>query len=703
MRAILTPICCFLLSIAGCAQQPSRYAGPLEPGQALAAFELVDGFAAAVFAAEPQLADPVELLFDEQGRAVVIEMPDYPDKPAFGQGKSRIVLLSDTDGDGRMDHRAVFADGLSEATSALPWKGGLIVTAAPDILYLKDEDGDGRADRRDILFTGFFENNSEAQITNLWLNPDGWIYASNFGQAGMISAPSVPEAPPVNVRGADFRFRLDPLRFEQAAGPTQFGQAVDVWGNRFGTHNTQHINQFVIPWRYLHRHPHLPATGTIQNISDHDLRMYQRTPAPYWRAERTARRQKQYDEAGTGRIEYAADHFTGSAGGTVYDGDLFPPRFHGTVFTGDVAGNLVHRDSLAAAPGDPAFVAMRPAGERDREFLASTDPWFRPASFTVGPDGALYVVDMYRQHIETPVSIPEDLKADMDFYAGADRGRIYRIAPTGAPPAADPAALNDASTPALVAALADPNGWRRRTAQRLLLERADPAAVEPLRKTLTASEAPARLLALYLLDAQDALRASDVTRALKDPEAGIRMHALRLSESFPELDAAVAPLLDDASGRVALQAALTLGNRSGRAVADLFAAFVEAHAGNPWMRLAVLSAPSGASLATLNALERRRFFQNQDDDRAAFLQETAAVLAVRNVPDELNRFIDFLVDHPEPFWVAAGFTGLKEGHDSSVPLILSDRAIDNINAFMRSSSAVVQDLSGDVLALTPAR
>ena len=440
---------------------PPDYPDALTPEQALASFELREDFQIQVFAAEPFVKDPVSMVFDERGRVFAVEMPDYPDKPAQGEGKSRVLLLEDTDNDGRIDSHTVFEDSLSEATSALPWKGGLIVTAAPNILYLEDTDGDGRADEREVLFTGFFENNSEAQITNLRFSVDNWIYASNFGQAGMITSTRNPATPALDVKGGDFRFRMDTNQFEVAAGPTQFGQGIDDWGNRFVTHNTTHISQLVIPWRYLHRHPYLPDPSMITNISDHDLRMYQRTPAPYWRAERTRRRQIQYDKAGAGRIEYAADHFTGSSGGTVYNGKLFPEQYYGNVFTGDVAGNLVHRDLLVPLPNSPTFVARRAADEAGREFLVTADSWFRPASFSVGPEGALYVVDMYRQHIETPLSIPEDLKADMDFYNGAEMGRIYRISPVDTTAARVHPNLDASTTEALVDMLAHPAGWWR--------------------------------------------------------------------------------------------------------------------------------------------------------------------------------------------------------------------------------------------------
>ncbi len=388
----------FLVLLSACTSAPD-YPDALTPEAALLSFELREEFQIEVFAAEPFIKDPVEMVIDERGLVYVVEMPDYPYKPAPGEGKSRVVLLNDTDGDGRVDDRTIFVDGLPDATSALSWAGGLIVTAAPNILYFKDTNGDGIADEREVLFTGFFENNSEAQITNLRFSIDNWIYASNFGQAGAITSSRNPSAPSLDVAGGDFRFRMDTNEFESAAGPTQFGQGINDWGERFVTHNTTHISHLVIPWRYMHRHPHMKGVSTITNISDHDLRMYQRTPAPYWRAERTRRRQKRYDEAGSGRIEYAADHFTGSSGGIVYDATLFPESFYGNVFTGDVAGNLIHRDLIVPVPGSPTFVAQRAADESDREFLASVDSWFRPASFFVGPGGALYVVDMYRQHI----------------------------------------------------------------------------------------------------------------------------------------------------------------------------------------------------------------------------------------------------------------------------------------------------------------
>ena len=242
-----------------------EYPEALTPEEALQSFQLKDGFRIEIFAAEPHVVDPVDLAFDAYGNAYAVEMLDYPYKPEKGKARSRIRYLQDTDNDGRVDHSVIFQDSLSEATSILPWEDGLLVCAAPDILYLKDTDGDQVADTRETLFTGFFENNSEAQITNLKFNIDNWIYASNHGNPGMVQFLRDPEKPEVSIRGTDFRFRLDQGLFEPAAGSTQFGQAIDTWGQRFSTQNTIHISQVVIPWRY--RAFPFPATHAPPNVA----------------------------------------------------------------------------------------------------------------------------------------------------------------------------------------------------------------------------------------------------------------------------------------------------------------------------------------------------------------------------------------------------------------------------------------------------
>lgn len=561
-----------IISVMASCKQKHQYPGPLSPEESVKTFHFADSFSAEVYAAEPLVADPVSIAFGENGDAYVVEMADA-NMPDSLKGKGQIVILKDVDKDGRADTSIVFATGLKEATTVLPWKGGLIVTAAPDILYLKDTTGDGRADTREVLFSGFFQDNDEAQITSLRFSVDNWIYANNDGEPGEVTFHGKPDAAPLSMRGADFRFRLDRNEFERTTGPGQYGQAIDDWGHRFFTKNSLHIQQVVIPWRYLHRNPYLPAkvSRAIKNISDHDPIMFQRTPAPYWREERTERRNRAFKERNLPPTEYAKDHFTGASGGTFYGGDAFGDDYYGSIFTGDVAGNLVHRDVPASAADakDPFYTAKRGEKEQKQEFMASTDTWFRPTNFATGPDGWLYVVDMYRQHIETPVSIPDDLAAGMDFSAGSDKGRIYRIVPAHGDNKPVTPDLEAKSSSELVQLLSRPNRWQRLHAHKILIERQDKAVIPSVKALFQSAQDPrVRIQALYVLEGLDALNPGIIKEALKDPSPGIRENAAILAERFHDCLPELEKLVDDPSARVAFQAALSLGEFSGENITD---------------------------------------------------------------------------------------------------------------------------------------
>ncbi|WP_353719287.1 PVC-type heme-binding CxxCH protein [Dyadobacter sp. 676] len=697
-----------LFAADGIAQK--RYPDALPPAESAKTFQLREEFGIEAFVTEPDVLSPVDLVFDASGNAFVVEMGDYPYDARPGHFKGRIRLLKDTDGDGKIDKSYVFADGLPSATSVLPYRDGLLVCAAPDILLLHDTDGDFKADTREVVFTGFFARNSEAQITSMRYGVDNWIYANNNGQAGMITSPLMPDVPPVNVAGGSFRFRLDKKLFEAESGSGQFGLAMDEWGHRFYTQNTLHIQQTPIAWRYLHRHNYLPSFRSDVNISDHELEMFQKSATPYWRQQRSDRRQAKYDSLKTGFTEYARDHFTGASGGTFYGGNGFPQAFQGNIFTGDVAGNLVHRDIISSSNNSPVFTASRDNGEKDREFLAATDPWFRPANLTSGPDGYLYIVDMYRQHIETPVSIPEDLKKDMDFANGEQYGRIWRIFPKES--SKRPVLLPDlrAKTSAeLVALLEHPNQWWRLNAQRILVEKHAPGAAPRFKSVekqeesvlpdlirMTGHADPrARIHAIYTLEAIGGLDATIIQRALSDAHAGVREHAVILAEKYPEFLPEIIRLTNDASTQVACQAALSVGQFNSKESLAALAAVAEKRSEDASWRLAVLSSDTGSSPEMMQLLaSRRTFFNATTPGKLKLVEDFGYIAGARNARNDITSLLDLLntsAAFSDPQWTVAALTGLSKGVKKSANKKEAEKAVSkNLRKLENHSSDAIR-------------
>ena len=226
----------------------AAWAGPLTPEQERASFQLADpSLVIELVAAEPEVLSPVAIAWDAAGHMFVAEMIDYPIGPASGQ----IRRLEDRDHDGRYETATVFASQLAFPNGVLPWNGGVIVTAAPDLLFLKDTDGDGRADERRVLLTGFGEGNQQLRVNGLLWGLDGWIYGANGRSDGEMRRPG--ETRSTSLRGHDFRFRPGTGEYEAVAGRSQFGLARDDWGNRFLSWNTIPIRQDVLPKRMPRR------------------------------------------------------------------------------------------------------------------------------------------------------------------------------------------------------------------------------------------------------------------------------------------------------------------------------------------------------------------------------------------------------------------------------------------------------------------
>lgn len=627
--------------VVGCSRTPANTDQPPKtPQESLQSMKLSENFDLELYATEPHVVDPVDMAWDENGRVYVAEMLDYPDDPPPGKPvRSRIRVLEDKNGDGVIDSSYIYADKLLQVSGLMPWKGGLIVGAAPDILYLKDADGDGKAEIRQVLYTGFPTVNPEGRITNFKLGIDNWVYAANNGADAKVTSPGKP-GPPLLLRGADLRFNPNTLEAERASGPAQFGLTMDDWNNRFITQNTVHLRQAMVPAEYLGRSQYLEIGSVAQDISPDgkgQTPMYPLTKPQQWRVQRTALRQERYKETNPGRVEHLQGYFTAASGSTIYNGDAWPERYYGSIFTGDVSANLVRRETLE--PNGVTFLA-KPIKE-GTEFLASTDVWFRPCHFANAPDGNLYMIDISREYIETPESIPEEIKKGMNFWSGDDRGRIFRIK-SKEPRKQRPLTvqLGKLSSAELVKLLEETNGWHRNTAHRLLFERQDKSVAPLLANMAADSKMPqARLNALWLLRGLGELKPAHLAKALKDPSAPIREHAIKLSEPFlnstPALRDTVFAMASDADLRVKYQLAYSLGAVDTPAARTLLGKLIAEQGEDRWFRVAVLTSVANKPAEFLRVLQS----QKKGLEHADFLQQLAQVIGARKDRAEIETLL----------------------------------------------------------------
>jgi putative membrane-bound dehydrogenase-like protein len=646
---------------------------PHTPQEELKTFRLPKGFRIELVASEPNIVDPVAIAFDEDGRLFVAEMPGYPNA-GVGIGKidsGKIKLLEDRDGDGYYEHCTVYADGLRFPTSVMPWKGGLLATIAPDIVYFEDTKKTGKADKKRILYSGFDLKNIQQLVNGLQWGMDNWVYGCCGGYGGDIRSREKPNMPGVVLRGRGIRFHPEiPGSLEPTSGGGQFGLAPDDWQNWFTATNSQHLRQIVLPDHYLRRNSSLPVSQVTIDIPDHGAacKVFRISPFEAWRVERTRRRRKGeggFDPRNFPSTELVpGGYITSACSPVVYTADLFPKAYQGNTFVCDPANNLVHRDLLE--PHGVIFNAKR--GEGDSEFLASTDNWFRPVNLTIGPDGALYVVDFYREVIETPLSLPDDIKKKLNLES-RKRGRIWRIVPEGRRKMRKPT-LSKATTGELVRHLDDPNPWWRLTCQRLLVERQDNKAVRPLEHLArTAKTGQGRAHALWTLRGLGALDDGLIERCLKDGVWGVRVQALRLAETrlsaSARLRSAVAALADDPVPQVRFQLAFTLGESEAPEAMTALAKVARRDAGDRWIQTAVLSSVGRTAPALLAALVRDKEFNRAPSAfQLQFLTRLAALVVSGPREADLARILKLLAktgDNKPATWQVAILEGLGQG------------------------------------------
>lgn len=561
----------------------------LSPGESLKTFRTKPGLRLELVASEPLIESPVAIDFGADGRLWVCEMRDYP---AGMDGKYKpggvVKVLEDRDGDGKYDAAVTFLEGLAFPTGVMAWRDGVIVTAAPEIIYARDTNGDGKADLRQVLYRGFSTENYQARVNGLSYNQDGWVYGANGLIGGSINGRA--DGREVNIGGRDFRFKPDLGVFEPAAGLTQQGRVHDDWGRQFGGNNSVLLQQYPLPDHYIQRNLRVVAPAPTVNSSRGDA-----DPGQLYPISKTLARYNEPEQA---------NRVTSACGPEIYRDSLLGAEYAGNGFASDPVHNLVRR--IVLDPGGVVLKGHRADDEQTSEFLAATDSWSRPVQVRTGPDGALWIVDMYRFVIEHPRWISPEKLATLDVRAGADMGRIYRLVPEDKPlrPVPD---LTKAATPQVAAWINSPNGVVRDMAQRVLDHRADKAAAPQLAAIVRESEFPeARAQALSTLDVLGALDDASLLHALADAHPGVRAQAVRVAETRmaqnAEVGRAVVALADDADITVRYQTALSLGEWSSKEAGEALGAIAVRDGGDGWMRAAVLSSATPHAEAILAQL-----------------------------------------------------------------------------------------------------
>jgi putative membrane-bound dehydrogenase-like protein len=610
---------------------------PRGPAEALAAITVRPGFRVELAAAEPLLRSPVAMDFDEDGRLFVAEFPEYNQyADAKPHGKGCVRRLEDTDGDGVYDRSTVLADDLPMASAVACWDGGVYVGSAPDLLYLKDTDGDGRADVRRVVFTGFGKDLAgEGMLNSFRWGLDNRFHVSTNNDGGDIRRADHPEEKSASVRGHGFLFDPRGEAFELTGGGGQHGMSLDDWGRTYACANSDPFHLVMYDSRYLARNPYLQAPPAAVNIAPAGkyTRLFRISPVEPWRSLRTSLRSrgivKGSDEGGS-----PSGFFTGATGVTVYRGDAFPPEFHGNLFVGDVSNNIVHR----ARPVPQGVLVTAQSAEEGREFLASSDNSFRPVQMANGPDGCLWIIDMCRELFEGAAVLPPQILKHLDVGSGVDRGRLWRVVPEGYRPRAP--RLGKSTTSELVALLEHRNGWHRDTASRLLYQRQDRSAIEPLRRLASGSKSPlGRVHALHALSGLGGLEPDAVLGALDDPDPHVREHALRLAEPFCRDDerirARMEAMVADPDGMVRYQLAFSLGAPPGAGPPPALASLAIRDGADPWMRVAILSSVTGRTGEVFRRLAGNAEFRSAKHGRA-FLAALAGQTDVAHREEDLG-------------------------------------------------------------------
>ena len=616
-------------------QKVSNESPVLSPVDALKTFYMPPGYHLELVASEPLVQDPTVIDWDLAGRLWVVEMTgfvrDLQTKEPNLDPIGHVAVLEDTNRDGVMDKRTVFADGLILPRAVKVLDQGVLVGEPGSLWLMRDTNGDLKADTKELVTHNYgrLEGSVEGNANSLLWGLDNWIHTSEAE---------------VYLRVKDGKVDVQPTLARGEWGATQ-----DDAGRIYRNTNESALHVDFVPTPYYARNPTLLRTrGSYDTLEDetNDLNTV-------WPVRPNPGTNRAY-QAGIDRPDGTLARFTAVCAPMVYRGDRLPPDLYGNAFVADPAANLVGRIVLS---DDGKTLRARKAYD-NAEFLASTDERFRPVFISNAPDGTLYIVDMYRGIIQDRASTTMYLRdhiiaRKLDQPTGL--GRIYRVVHETTK--RDTLAPFANATPAqLVEALSHPNGWRRDTAQRLLVERYARSVVPALAKLAESStNVRARLHALWTLDGIDSLEPTLVTKALADPAKDVRVSAIRLAERWlaspnHPLHAQVLRLLDDPDWSVRQQLAASLGSLPAGPRESAIASLLERHADDPIVVDAGLSGLRGSEGLVLDKLLASTA---QTPQRETAITMLAGTVVRAGQDAAIQKLFTWLADEAQPQWQRA--------------------------------------------------
>jgi len=648
---------------------------PLPPGEAIKHYVTPEGFSLQLYASDPDLGGkPISMTWDERGRLWVCETYDYPNElQPRGEGRDRIRICEDTDGDGKADKFTVFAEQLSIPTAITCYRGGVIVQNGTETLYLKDTDGDDKADVRKTLITGWALGDTHGGVSNFQYGLDNWIYAM---QGYNNSTPTIDGEQQQSFRMGFFRFRMADaadeasvrvaeIEFLRSTDNNTWGLGLSEEGLVFGSTANHNPSVFMpIPNRYYER---VRGWGPEQLSTIADTYLFKPITDKV----------RQVDQFGG---------YTAGAGHALYTARRYPEMWwNRTAFVCGPTGHLVGTFVLNSEGTE--FHSTSPSN-----LIAADDEWAAPIMAEVGPDGNVWVLDWYNfivQHNPTPQGFETGRgNAYESDLRDKKHGRIYRVVYEG--DGADTAVqLSDSSSQQLVETLTNPTMLVRKQAQRLLVERGDTSVVSALMELAADQSTDAvglnvgAIHALWTLHGLGALEGDDspaiatAVAALKHPSAGVRRNAIQVLPPTSQSTAALleAGVLTDADAQVRLAAVLALADQAAANEADADAAQAVSSLirsqdvmNDRWMADALTSAAAARGFAVLSALT-----QQPVPDQSLELVTIVAEHLGRSRPNagQTASLVE-AIGAAEPKLAGAILSGLAEGWPSDHRVALPD-------------------------------